>query len=173
VVLASAIVPSTDARRMTYGKGCRSAARGRAVVPVPSPGLLLLTLGGAATKAGGGDGRSLKHVGSFAESCRTRCRPKAKADAGRAGRLNVTTDQATVLRFLRDGFRLRVRSGIWLLKEPDYVDRFEKCPGGRTTIDELVSSGYIDRSNNLLTEAGRAALALIPGTADPGEEAKP
>lgn len=61
---------------------------------------------------------------------------------------------------------------MWLLKEPDYVDRFEKCPGGRTTIDELVSLGYIDGSNNLLTEAGRAALALITPAADPGEESK-
>ena len=100
------------------------------------------------------------------------CR-RAEADAGSAGRLNVTTDQATVLRFLGDGFRLRVRRGIWLLKEPDYVSRFEDCPGGRTTIDELVSLGYIDRSNNLLTEAGRSALALIPRAADPEEEAKP
>jgi hypothetical protein len=84
----------------------------------------------------------------------------------------VTTDQATVLRFLGDGLKPRLRNGIWRLKQPDYIDRFEDCPGGRTTIDELVTLGYIDPSYNL-TETGRAALALIPRTADPGEEAKP
>jgi hypothetical protein len=73
----------------------------------------------------------------------------------------VTNNQAAVLRFLGDGFRLRVRSGIWRLKQPDYVNQFEECPGGRTTIDELVSLGYIDARNNL-TETGQSALALIP-----------
>jgi hypothetical protein len=82
---------------------------------------------------------------------------RADANAQSAGGLNVTSNQATVLRFLGNGFKLRVRNGIWRLKQPDYVDRFEDCPGGQTTIDELVSLGYIDPSNNL-TEAGRSAL---------------
>lgn len=50
----------------------------------------------------------------------------------------MTTDQATVLRFLRDGFKLRVRSGIWRLKQSDYVDRFEECPGGNTRLTPLM-----------------------------------
>ena len=69
-----------------------------------------------------------------------------------------TTDQATVLRFLADGLKLRVRTGVWRLKQPGYVDRFEDCPGGKITIDELAALGYIDARNNL-TEAGRLALA--------------
>ena len=70
----------------------------------------------------------------------------------------MTTDQATVLRFLRAGFKLRVRSGIWRLKQSDYVDRFEDCPGGNATVDELAALDYIDTRNNL-TETGRSALA--------------
>jgi hypothetical protein len=72
----------------------------------------------------------------------------------------MTTNQATVLRFLGDGSRLRMRSGIWRLKQPDYVDRFEDCPGGKATIDELAALGYMDARNNL-TEAGRSALVSM------------
>lgn len=90
---------------------------------------------------------------------------RAETHAGSAEGLNVTSNQATVLRLLGDGFKLRVRSGTLRLKQPDYIGRFEECPGGQTTVDELVSLGYIDARNNI-TEAGRSALASADSSGD-------
>jgi hypothetical protein len=65
----------------------------------------------------------------------------------------VTDDPRAVLNLLSLGWRLRVRRGNWRLKQPGYVSSFEDCPGGKATIDQLRSLGYIDDRNNI-TEAG-------------------
>jgi len=70
----------------------------------------------------------------------------------------VTKTQHEVLGYLSRGWRLRLRRGVWLLKQPDYVDRFEECPGGAPTLKELTGLGYVDERNNI-TAAGQAALA--------------
>jgi hypothetical protein len=65
----------------------------------------------------------------------------------------VTDDHRTVLNLLSLGWRLRMSRGHWRLKQPDYVDSFQACPGGNATIDQLRALGYIDDRNNI-TEAG-------------------
>jgi hypothetical protein len=69
----------------------------------------------------------------------------------------MTKNQHIVLGFLVRGWKLRLRRSVWLLKEPDYVDRFEQCPGGATTLKELTGLGYLDERNNI-TPAGQAAF---------------
>jgi hypothetical protein len=73
----------------------------------------------------------------------------------------MTKNQHTVLGFLARGWKLRLRRSVWLLKEPDYVDRFEECPGGASTLKELSTLGYLDERNNL-TPAGKAAFDSAP-----------
>ena len=69
----------------------------------------------------------------------------------------MTANQHAVLGLLARGFKLRLRRNVWLLKEPDYVDRFEECPGGAATLQELTGLGYLDERNNI-TATGLAAL---------------
>jgi hypothetical protein len=71
----------------------------------------------------------------------------------------VTDNAQAVLQFLVKGWKLRVgRKGRWLLKQSDFISNYEECPGGQTTIAELVRLSYIDANNNI-TAGGRAALA--------------
>lgn len=78
----------------------------------------------------------------------------------------MTKDQHAVLGFLARGWKLRLRRSVWLLKQPDYVDRFEQCPGGAATLKELTALGYLDERNNI-TAAGQQAFASSPDQADP------
>ena len=80
----------------------------------------------------------------------------------------LTKNQQTVLGFLSRGWKLRLRRSVWLLKQPDYVDRFEECPGGADTLKELTALGYLDERNNI-TAAGKEAFASSPQ--EPGAEA--
>jgi hypothetical protein len=80
----------------------------------------------------------------------------------------LTKNQYAVLGYLARGWKLRLRRSVWLLKEPDYVDRFEECPGGATTLKELTALGYLDERNNITT-AGKEAFASAPQ--QPGPEA--
>lgn len=70
----------------------------------------------------------------------------------------MTKNQQTVLGFLARGWKLRLRRSVWLLKQPDYVDRFEECAGGAATLKELTALGYLDERNNI-TAAGKEAFA--------------
>jgi len=80
----------------------------------------------------------------------------------------LTTNQHAVLGFLSRGWKLRLRRSVWLLKQPDYVDRFEECPGGAATLKELTALGYLDERNNITTAGKEAFAAASP---DPGPDA--
>lgn len=82
----------------------------------------------------------------------------------------MTKDQHAVLGFLTRGWKLRLRRSVWLLKQPDYVDRFEPCPGGAATLKELTALGYLDERNNI-TAAGTSAFASSPD--QPGNQPGP
>jgi len=87
---------------------------------------------------------------------------------GISGETGLTKNQYAVLGFLSRGWKLRLRRSVWLLKQPDYVDRFEECPGGATTLKELTVLGYLDERNNLTTAGKEAFAAAAP---QPGSDA--
>lgn len=53
--------------------------------------------------------------------------------------------------------------GTWRLKQPDYVNSYQDCPGGNVTIDQLRGLGYIDERNNITEAAMKARLAPKEG----------
>lgn len=80
----------------------------------------------------------------------------------------MTKNQHAALGYLARGWKLRLRRSVWLFKQPDYVDRFEECPGGAATLKELTALGYLDERNNI-TPAGQEAFAsFVP---EPGPDA--
>jgi hypothetical protein len=81
---------------------------------------------------------------------------------------DLTKNQHAVLGYLSRGWKLRLRRSVWLLKQPDYVDRFEECPGGATTLKELTVLGYLDERNNITTAGKEAFAAAAP---QPGPDA--